>query len=309
MSETMNEAGRREDPPPWIRPAIQQQIAWRDDDIVISVPAKSGTTWTMNIVHQMLSGGSPDFADVYAEVPWIEFVAHPDQSVQEVLERVAAMPADRPRAFKTHSAPPDLPYFAPDSGKAIKYIVVCRNPEESLVSFRPFLDQHTDAWFDLWQVQKQAVTRPRFPEFYWEIIDPKGMQGMFFGFLASWWPLRHQANVLFMHFSDMKRDHEGSLRKIADFLEIEPSRAQWQSIVEFTSFDWMKRNREKFDAVSVSQVPILETGAMVRRGRAGEARADGMTDEIATHLREVGGRICPDRAAVKWYYEGGEVPR
>ena len=34
---------------PWVNPEIQQRIAWRDRDIVISVPLKTGTTWTMNI--------------------------------------------------------------------------------------------------------------------------------------------------------------------------------------------------------------------------------------------------------------------
>ena len=43
--------------PPWIRREIQQQIKWRDGDLVISVPAKSGTTWTTNIVYQLFTGG------------------------------------------------------------------------------------------------------------------------------------------------------------------------------------------------------------------------------------------------------------
>ena len=29
----------------WINPIIQSKIAWRDDDVVVSVPLKSGTTW------------------------------------------------------------------------------------------------------------------------------------------------------------------------------------------------------------------------------------------------------------------------
>ena len=35
--------------PPWIRSEIQAKVEWRDQDVVISVPPKSGTTWTMNI--------------------------------------------------------------------------------------------------------------------------------------------------------------------------------------------------------------------------------------------------------------------
>lgn len=294
--------------PPWIQPAIQQHIQWRDGDIVISVPAKSGTTWTMNIVHQLISQGTEDFEDIYAEVPWIEFLGRPGQPYEEVLNRIESMPKGRPRAFKTHSAPPDVPFQKQGDGKAVKYVVVFRNPEESLVSFRPFLNQHTQAWFDLWQVPRAALCRPDFPSFYKEVIDANEMQGMFFGFLASWWPLRHEPNVLFLHFADMKRDHQAAIRKIADFLEIEPGAARWPAVLKYTSFDWMKRHEDRFEARTAGAIPILRSGSMIRKGEAGQAKADGMTDEIARHLRDIGARICPDPVALDWYYRGGDLP-
>lgn len=306
MAEMVNDAPPREGPP-WIEPAIQQKIAWRDGDVVISVPPKSGTTWTMNIVHQLLTGGTPDFRDIYEEVPWIEFLGHPEATHQHVLDRVEAMPEHRRRAFKTHSAPPDVPFLPEGEGREVKYVVVFRNPEEALVSFRPFIEKHSDAWFDLWQMPRGAMCRPDFPSFYSEVIDSHGMQGAFFGFLAAWWPLRQERNVLFLHFSDMKRDHEASVRRIADFLGVEPGDTQWPAILEYTSFPWMKAHEDKFEARTAGAVPILESGAMIRKGQVGGARTDGMTDEIARHLREVGGRICPDAAAVDWLYGGGAL--
>lgn len=307
MSETTGNDHRHAGPP-WIQPAIQQQIKWRDGDIVISVPAKSGTTWTMNIVHQLLTGGTEAFEDIYAEVPWIEFLGGPDRSFQQVLDRVEAMPRDRRRAFKTHSAPPNVPFHGAGSGKDVKYIVVFRNPEEALVSFRPFLDQHTDEWFDLWQMPREAICRPEFPSFYSEVIDANGMQGMFFGFLAGWWSLRHERNVLFLHYSDMKRDHEGTIRRIAEFLDIHPTQEQWPAILEYTSFAWMKQHEDRFEAKTAGDVPILKRGAMIRKGQAGQANSDGMTDEIARHLRQVGNQVFPDPVATNWYYEGGDLP-
>jgi hypothetical protein len=294
--------------PPWIRPEIQQKIRWRDGDIVISVPPKSGTTWTMNIVHQLLTGGTANFRDIYEEVPWIEFLGHPGQPHAEVLDRLAAMPTLRRRAFKTHSAPPALPFVKDGAEQDVKYIVVFRNPEEALVSFRPFLAQHADEWFDLWQMPRQAMSRPDFPSFYSEIIDSRGMQGAFFGFLKAWWPLREEKNVLFMHFSDMKRDHQASIGKIAKFLGIEPTPDQWPAILEYTSFPWMKRHEDKFEAGTAGKVRILKSGAMIRKGEAGKAASDGMTDDISRHLREAGNRICSDAAAVSWFYQGGRVP-
>jgi Sulfotransferase domain len=293
---------------PWIQPQIQQKIKWRDGDVVISVPAKSGTTWTMNIVHQLLTGGTGDFRDIYEEVPWIEFLGYPGQSHQDVIDRLDAMPTFRRRAFKTHSAPPQLPFMKSGSERDVKYIVVFRNPEEALVSFRPFLEQHSDEWFDLWRMPRQAMCRPDFPSFYSEVIDSHSMQGMFFGFLAAWWPLRRERNVLFLHFSDMKRDHEASIRKISKFIGVEPTVDQWPAILEYTSFPWMKQHEDKFEASTAGKVPILKSGAMIRKGETGKAESDGMTEEISRHLRELGGQICPDPAAVNWLYKGGDVP-
>jgi hypothetical protein len=294
--------------PPWIQPDIQQKIEWRDGDVVVSVPLKSGTTWTMNIVHQLVTGGTSDFQDIYEEVPWIEFLGFPEQPHQDVVDRVSAMSANVRRAFKTHSPPPAVPFQAAGSGKDVKYVVVFRNPEEAFVSFWPFLNKHSDDWFGLWGMPREAMCRPDFPSFYFDVIDANGMQGAVFGFLAAWWPLRNEPNVMFLHYADMKEDHEGSVRKIADFIGEAPSKDQWANILEYTSFPWMKQNESKFEANTAGKVPILKSGAMMRQGEVGKAKADGMTAEISQHLREVGSQICPDADAMKWLYEGGKLP-
>ena len=291
---------------PWIDSTMQSHIAWRDDDIVIAVPAKSGTTWTMNIVYQMLKGGDANFADIYAEVPWIEMVTRPGMPLQELLDHVAAMPRDRPRAFKSHGTPPELPYFASGSIPAVRYIVVMRNPEEALVSAKPFLEQLSDALFEMWGIPRAAVVRPDFAGYY-DVVGAN-LNRALFAFLAAWWPLRRSPNVLFLHYNDMKRDHEGSLRRIADFLGLDPPADAWVRILEYTSFAWMKRHDIKFDGQSLVEVPMLKPGAMVRKGAAGAAHEDGMTPELAAKVRAVGESICDDVQALGWFYTGGPLP-
>lgn len=293
--------------PPWINPEIQQGIEWRDGDVVISVPIKSGTTWTMNIVHQLRAGGDPDLESVYAEVPWIEFLPGPTTTVEEVQAKLAAMPTDRRRAFKTHSPPPLVPFHAAGSGKDVKYIVVARSPDEAIASMYPFIAAHTDAWFDLWEVPREAMVKPDFGTFFDEVAHP-GFIGMVFDFIENWWPHRNESNVLFMHFADMKRDHEGSVRKVADFLGYTPSEAQWARVLEYTSFPWMKAHQDKFEGKGMSPTPVLKSGSMVRKGKVGAAREDGVTAAHSERILELGRKIVSDGKAVEWIYGGGPLP-
>jgi Sulfotransferase domain len=293
--------------PPWLNREIQKGVTARDGDVWIAVPAKSGTNWMMNIVHQLLTGGSADFDSIYDVVSWPEFVERPGQRPEEVLDRIAGLPAGRRRALKTHAGPPDLPFVRVGAGPDVKYLVGARNPEEALVSFKLFLEQHTDAWYDLWKVPRGAMTRPDFASWFREVADPKGMLGLFFGPIAAWWPLRHEKNVLFMHFADMKRDLPGATRRIATFLGITPSAADWARIDEHVSFDWMKRHESKFDTLANTPVRVLESGGMMRKGKIGASREDGMTEEIAPLVRAAGSQIVRDEAALAWMYSGGPV--
>jgi aryl sulfotransferase len=295
--------------PGWIDPEIQSRVRWRGGDIVVSVPVKSGTTWTMNIVHQLRSGGDPDLEDVYVEVPWLELVPSPGVTREQRLAKFAAMPRDRRRVFKTHSPPGLLPYQTPGRGrKEVRYVVVVRNPDEALASMHPFAHAHTHAWFDLWKLPREAFCKPSFASFYDEVARDMFPPSLF-GFVAAWWPLRHAKNVLLLHFSDMKADHEGSVRKIARFLGFRPTAKQWPWILEYTSFAWMKVHEDKFELRTVGAVPILDSGAMLRRGRVGAANDDGVTPEISADVARIGGEILKDAAAFEWFYRGGPLAR
>ena len=174
---------------PWVDPEIQQRIQWRDGDIVVSVPIKSGTTWTMNIVHQLRAGGDPDLEDVYVEVPWLELVPAPGMARAALVAQIDAMPSHRRRAFKTHSAPGPLPYQAPGTGPDVKYVVVVRNPDEALASMYPFIASHSDAWLALWEIDKSDLVPADFATFFEAVAKPMAHE-MLFGFVAAWWPLR-----------------------------------------------------------------------------------------------------------------------
>lgn len=48
-----------------------------------------------------------------------------------------------------------------------------------------------------------------------------------------------------LHFADLKRDLSGEMRHIAKFLDVEIAESRWPEIMEYCTFDWMKRNAQK----------------------------------------------------------------
>lgn len=306
----------------WLFPPLQTMVEYRATDTIIAVPAKSGTTWSMNIFYQLREGGDPDFADIYREIPWAEFLERPDQPKEELLERWQQMPYEIPRAFKTHASPSSFCEYNPN----LKYLVVARNPEEAIVSMKPFMESHTDELWQLWgaEEEKSQMVRPdlNFEDWFFDIAlkwappgppgapkPPNGMMDVFFmDFINGWWPYRNKPNVLMMHFADMKKDHEGSVRKIAAFLGMQPTAEQWPRILEYTSFKWMKEHEDKFEAATVAPVPLMKTGAMVRKGATGTQNEDGMTPKVVQAIKDILEAVVPDPEARHWFMNGGPLP-
>ena len=124
----------------------------------------------------------------------------------------------------------------------------------------------------------------------------------------EWWKLRHKENVLVLHYIDLKKDHEGSIKKISDFLGTGPyTDEEWETILNLTSFQWMKRHEGKFEGTTIWNPPPLVRGGMMRQGSSGLARNEGMTEEMASDLRARGREILKDNDAFEWYYNGGEL--
>jgi hypothetical protein len=111
-----------------------------------------------------------------------------------------------------------------------------------------------------------------------------------------------------LHYADMTSDPEGSVRRIGDFLGFDVPEDRWATILEYTSFSWMKANEDKFELRSVSDPPILDPGAMIRKGQVGASREDGVTPEMSAEIADLGRMIVTDPRALDWAYRGGPLP-
>jgi aryl sulfotransferase len=69
--------------------------------------------------------------------------------------------------------------------------------------------------------------------------------GSLFHFLETYWKLREQPNMLFVHYDDLKVDLEKEVRRIGAFLGIPIDEKHLPGILERCSFNWMKTNADR----------------------------------------------------------------
>ena len=220
---------------------IWNDLAFRDDDIVIATYAKSGTTWMQQIVAQMLHGGDPELA--VAELsPWLDLRV-PPKAVK--LPQVEAQTGRR--ILKTH-LPVDALVFSPRA----KYLYIGRDGRDVVWSLYNHHANANAAWYQALndtpgRVGPAIGPPPADIRDYWRDWLAKDGHPFwpFWDNVRGWWAVRELPNVLFVHFSDLKRDLPGEMRRIAAFLEIPLDEARWDAIVEYCSFDWMKKNAVK----------------------------------------------------------------
>lgn len=240
---------------------VWNDLPLRDDDIIIGTYGKSGTTWTQQIVGQLVFQGDPEVC-IGELSPWVDLRIPPREVKLPMLEAQAHR-----RILKTH-LPVDALLFSPK----VKYLYVGRDGRDVLWSLYHHHVTANELWYDAINNTPgrvgPAIERPN-PDIrqYWhEWLDGDGYPFWpFWENIRSWWEIRDLPNVRLVHFANLKRDLPGEMRKIADFLEIDVPESRWDDILLHCSFDWMKANAAK--AVPLGGA-IFEGGAatFINRG-------------------------------------------
>jgi aryl sulfotransferase len=248
-------------------------FAFRDDDVVISTYAKSGTTWVQQIVSQLVFQGAPE-PEVAEISPWIDLRVPP----REV--KLPAVEAQAHRRFlKTH-LPVDALVYSPRA----KYLYIARDGRDVVWSLHNHHASANDLWYQLLNETPGLVGPPigrpdqDIRRYFLHWLERDG--DPFWSFwenVRSWWEIRHLPNCLMLHFAELKADMPGQIRRIADFLGIAVPPEAWPAILDHCSFDWMKAHAEK--AVPLAGA-VFDGGAkaFVHKGTNGRWR-DVLTED------------------------------
>jgi aryl sulfotransferase len=215
---------------------VWNDFRFRPDDVVIATYAKSGTTWTQQIVGQLIFGGQEGI-DIPTISPWL------DLRVPAKELKLAALEAQAHRRFiKTH-LPVDALRFSPHA----KYIYVGRDGRDVVWSMYNHHAKANAAWYRLLNDTPGRVGPPigRPPasvrQYFLEWLERDGHPFWpFWENVSSWWAIRDLPNVLLLHFADLKRNLRGQIERVAAFLDIAVDGPTLARIVQHCGFDYMK---------------------------------------------------------------------
>jgi len=203
-------------------------VPLRDSDVLVLTHAKSGTTWTQQIMWQLVNGGKANPAD-YDQVwhsPWVDMNAVPPPPVK--AKWINSLP-DR-RVLKSH-----LPLDALPWNTKTRYIYIGRDGRDVIMSLFNHHNSLTDALRGMLNVGPVLEFAPFFDAFltgsiYWD----------WFSHIVSYWKYRHLSNLLLVHYNDLKADSRSEIRRIAKFCNIVLDEKQLDNVVEHSSFEWMR---------------------------------------------------------------------
>jgi aryl sulfotransferase len=279
---------------------IWDDFRFRDDDIIIATYGKAGTSWTQQMIAQMMFGGDPELA-VAEMSPWLDLRVPPKQVKLPEVE------AQTHRRFlKTH-LPVDALVFSPQA----KYIYIGRDGRDVVWSLYNHHANANDLWYDALNNTPGRVGPPIDPppadirQYWHDWMDRDGYPfWAFWENVRSWWALRDLANVKLVHFADLKRDLHGQIGDIAAFLDIEVAPDMMQTILHHCSFNYMKEN-------ATASVPLggafWDGGAktFIHKGTNGRWRDQLPSDLSERYLARATQELGPDCA--RWLAEGAQA--
>jgi len=293
-----------------VRSRIIDSARWaayqpRPDDIVIATFPKCGTTWTQRIVGMLLAG---DAAPAPVAGPWFDFRLR--GPVEAKLAEAEAIPGRR--HLKSH-----LPYDSLPVYEGVKFIHVARDGRDSAMSmhnhlrgFTPMMNEIMDQvslsdpkfgdrsvptpedpalWFREWLIDGGARGDPGAS--YWEVE-------------RSYWAARRDANMLMVHYNDLKADLAGEIARIAGFIEIEPADEVMEAIVAAARFETMKRQGPAL--MPGSEMAWVEgSQTFLNKGVNGRWQGACAAADIAVYEAKLAAEFTPALAA--WLEHGRSV--
>jgi aryl sulfotransferase len=225
-----------------------ERFTFRPDDVVITTPAKCGTTWMQTIVGMLLLDRVDLGAPISTISPWLDMLIRSDDEVFGILDRQSHR-----RFMKTHTPLDGLPRV-----ESVTYIAVARHPLDAALSD---LDHSENMREDHLEGLRVAASGPvdadvadrevppedngDFLRWFVDNAEPftgSGPHGLadYCNQIRTYWDARDELNVHLFHYADMWADLDGEMRRVAEALGVPIDEARWAEFVEAASLGAMR---------------------------------------------------------------------
>ncbi|XP_077015413.1 amine sulfotransferase-like [Tamandua tetradactyla] len=224
----------------------------RDDDVFIITYPKSGTIWAqqiLSLIHYEGHRNKTENVETLDRAPFLEYN----------MRKVDFSKMPSPRIFSSH-----IPYYLAPRGlknKKAKIVYIYRNPKDILVSYYHFSNL---------VVRLQASDN--LEQFMKQFLDGKVVGSRWFDHIRGWYEHKHDFNILFMKYEDMKKDLKSSVAKLCSFLGKELSEEDLDTVVRQATFQNMKDDPQaNYNTILREEIGARNNdGHFMRRGTVGD---------------------------------------
>jgi len=211
---------------PFLDPLLWSKIQLNKDDVIIGTYAKFGNLRIQIIVQAIIEASKESYS---RSLPWVE-LRHQQSEVR--IDTVNK--SEGRRVLRTH-LPANYSY-----NTVSNFIFVGRDPRDlvwNLYTFHSRFDERLHSYYSQYG----------FPSFdenlsfkaYWErwMQDDGFPFWPYFEHLYSWWKLKDQENVLFLHYLDFQKNMERVIQEICKILDISILEKDWSRLMRLCNFD------------------------------------------------------------------------
>ncbi|KDR22997.1 estrogen sulfotransferase-like isoform X2 [Zootermopsis nevadensis] len=256
-----------------------RHLTVRKDDVWILTYPKSGTTWTQEMAWLLINNLDYETARKIPQTersPYLELGCLVDEDTRRkanIADSVRAVEMlQSPRCIKSHLPlqllPKQLWTVRP------KIIYVARDVKDVAASYY----HHYRLFFGYTGSCEDFVEA-----FLAEIVP----YGSVWDHILDFWNIRHESNVMFNTFEEMKKDLPRVVQRTADFLDCTLTSEQMKRLCEHLSFESMKENRSVSHEDEMAKLRGKETNLVgkiepfMRKGEVG-----GWKNDVTPQLEE-----------------------